>query len=210
MLPDWSIDFNKGGIIWNLWGLQNSNIVCFRSKIGRNVMREFTIPKRSTRKNIKKIICPLHQHIPPSKKTGRGWRERTHSPYSQIDSFAIFQHKSTSSLTFPNLRPLFAPRVAFFSSFDICFLWGPVLGEYPCWRWDWRETWVVDLSAASSSGRFCVLYEIRNLEKKDRTSENDSCRRRVVKMSTLLWWVPFQVDRLRVPLTVQYLRFPPP
>ena len=96
MLPDWSIDFNKGGIIWNLWGLQNSNIVCFRSKIGRNVMREFTIPKRSTRKNIKKIICPPHQHIPPRKRGGGEEKGLTRHIHKSI-------HLQSSNTNLPHL-----------------------------------------------------------------------------------------------------------
>lgn len=160
--PDWPINLNERGIIWYFRGLQNSNIVCFCSKIGRNVMGEFTISKREHQNNKK-----IHKHTTKPKK-----RKRTHSPYSQIDSLAIFQHKSISSLVFPNLRPLFAPRVAFFSSFDICFLCGPVLRWYSSWPRDLREAFV-DPSAASSSGRFCVVYEIRYLKAQKNGHQND-------------------------------------
>ena len=94
------------------------------------------------------------------------WKKLNPSPYSHTDPFAIFQHRSKSSLTFPNLRALFCPRCAFFCSFVIFPPRPPdprASRESRASRCCPRSP-VVEPSAASSSATVSGLAtEIRNL-----------------------------------------------
>jgi recyclin-1 len=90
--------------------------------------------------------------------------EEAHSdPCSHSVPFATRQQSSSSSRTFPNRRPLLAPRWAFFCCL-VSFLRPPGLGSVSAMGSTACPVWAVDPSAASSStaGRETLLS--RNLQ----------------------------------------------
>ena len=78
------------------------------------------------------------------------------SPNSHTEPLATFQQRSNSSLILPNLRPLFAPRCAFFCSLVSLPREGPLVSlvstSCPC-RCSCPREWDVP-SAASSSAAY--------------------------------------------------------
>lgn len=90
-------------------------------------------------------------------------KEAHSDPCSHSVPFATRQQSSSSSRTFPNRRPLLAPRWAFFCC-QVSFLRPPGLGSVSAMGSTGCPVWAVDPSAASSSaaGRETLLS--RNLQ----------------------------------------------
>jgi len=136
---------------------------------------------------------------------GRYRREKTSthpSPNSQSTPFATFQHKSSSSRTFPNFRALFCPLCAFFCSFVILPL--PLRPPGPETRWPAplvpstspsrasrpRPTCDVPPSAASSSAApteaSAGVLEIRYLDEISSIVRHEMRQRKTGFQHTLL------------------------
>ena len=140
----------------------NTEIRRFSSEVGIDVVR-----KSAPTQKQKKISFQLIR----TKRGGKRGKAKTHpSPNSHPPPLAIFQHNSSSSLTFPNLRPLFAPLAAFFCSFVIALRVGaPGLAlpsSLACALPLQVHPRVVVVSAVSSSGtgRLGGLIETRYLK----------------------------------------------